>query len=134
MGSNTIPQKVYTLLSAVSGAGPTSSVSFSLRGIRKCTVFVTRASGTTGNSDVTATASADGTNYVTFNGFITNAVNANTAFTARVATINLSTNTTKMITMDMDYASPLDQVIFTLTNTSGTDDGVYTVKLVTEYY
>lgn len=131
MGSSTIPQQVLTPISGVTTT--TTSSAISLAGVRKCTLFYTRASGTTGNSTLTATVSADNTNFVAYNGFITNATNANTAFTTRVASLNLSTNTTGMLTMDMDYGAPNYWLKVISTNTSGTDDGLLTVKAVLEY-
>jgi hypothetical protein len=137
MGTNTIPQKVVTLLNGISGAGPTTSAALDIAGVRKCNLFFTRAAGTTGNSDMTVTMSADGTNYIACNMMISNVTNVQAIATGnitRVATLNNSTNATKFLTLDMDYVSACKYIKAVWTNTSGTDDGVMTVKAVLEYY
>ena len=130
MGTGTIPQQVLTPISGVSAT--TTSSAIPMLGVRKCSIFYTRAGGTTGNSTLSVTMSGDDTNFVGFNMLIVNTNTSPLQTTTRTGTLTLSTNTTSFVTMDLSAMSLSSMKVVSTRNSS--DDGVLTVKVVREFF
>lgn len=74
-----------------------------VKGAKKVTLVVKAASISAGNGVFSLTGSVDDSNFVTFNGLIDNVTNTNGQTKTRVASVTLSTNTTKMYALDLEH-------------------------------
>lgn len=79
----------------------TTSEAFSLEGVKKLTLQFIRADHSAGSSAFAVTVSNDGVNYVTYNKLIDNVTNTNAQTLTRVASCTLSSNTSKVYSMDL---------------------------------
>lgn len=100
-----------------------------LRGARKATLFVKAADISSGNGvfKVQGSYADDGT-YVDMNILVDNVVNTNAQTVTRVASVTLSTNTTKAYALDLEYFS----LPFIKLDLNMTTDGTYDAWLVIE--
>lgn len=90
-------------LKPISGAtASTTSDPISLEGASKVTLQFTRADHSAGSSAFAVTVSNDGINYVTYNKLIDNVTNTNAQTPTRVAGATLSSNTSKVYSMDLE--------------------------------
>lgn len=118
---------LVTALNAVTAT--TSSSVIPIKGAKKVTLAFTRANHSSGSTAFTVTASIDGSTYVAYNKLITNSTNAIGEGLVRVASVSLSSNTTSLVSMDLDHDT-LDSIIVTATETT---DGTHTAKVLIEY-
>lgn len=134
MRTSTIPQKVISPINpSAAVTGVTTSSAIPMQGVRKASIFYTRASGTAGDSTLTVLVSGDDTNFIADNLLISNVTNDNTQHLTRVASLNLATNTTGFLTMDLDQFV-ITSMKLVSTNNADADDGVVKAKVVLEYY
>lgn len=120
-------QQVIVALNAVTAT--TTSQPISLKGVKKATLFFTRANHSSGSSAFSVTVSADDSTYVTYNKLITNVTNTNSQTPVRVASVSLSSNTTETVSMDLTHDA-FSSMKVTATETT---DGTHTAKVVLEY-
>ncbi len=80
----------------------TTSDPIALHGVKRCTLQFIRADHTSGNTVYSVQVSIDGINYVTYNKLIDNVANSNVQTLTRVASATLSSNTSKMYSMDLE--------------------------------
>lgn len=100
-----------------------------LRGAKKATLFVKAASISSGNGvfKVQGSYAADGT-YVDMNILIDNVTNTNAQTLTRVASVTLSSNTTKAYALDLEHFT----LPFMKVDLNMTTDGTYDAWLVVE--
>jgi len=120
-------QQTIVALNAVTAT--TTSAAIPLKGVRKATLFLTRAAHSAGNTAFTVTVSGDDTTYVGYNKLVTNVTNTNSQTPIRVATVTLSSNTTETVSMDL----ALDALSSMKVVATETTDGTHTAKVVLEY-
>lgn len=80
----------------------TTSNAVNIEGAKKVVLVCNRADHASGSSAFTAQVSVDGTNYIDYKKFISNANNTNAQGVTRVTTLTLSANGTDFLTMDPD--------------------------------
>lgn len=121
-------QQKLTVVNGVSVT--TTSQAIPLKGVRRATIFYTRASGTTGDSTITVTVSGDDSTYVAYSRLIDNTTTPAT----RVASKNVTTNTTVVLTIPLELDGDAFSSIKVTSTRNNSDDGVLTAKLVLEYF
>jgi len=94
----------------------------------KATLIFTRANHSSGSSTFTVTGSLDGTTYVALNKLITNATNAITEGLVRVASVILSSNTSSIVSLDMQN----DVYRYIKVTVTEDTDGTHTCKVLLE--
>jgi hypothetical protein len=92
--------EVITVLDGVTAT--TTSEAINLEDAKKVVLVCKRADHSSGSSAFTATVSVDGTNYVDYKKWISNANNTNAQGLTRVTTLTLSANGVDFLTMDPD--------------------------------
>lgn len=124
-------QQIIPLHTAVTASVAVGdAVATPIAGVRKATVFLTVTG--TGNWTITASVSADGTNYATFNKLIPNLTNAISEGLTRLAEAPAAgITTTDFVTIDLSQDA-FAYLKVGVTEKSGT--GTITAKMVLEYY
>jgi hypothetical protein len=92
--------EVITVLDGVTAT--TTSEAINLEDAKKVVLVCKRADHSSGSSAFTATVSVDGTNYVDYKKWISNANNTNAQGLTRVTTLTLNDNGVDFLTMDPD--------------------------------
>lgn len=80
----------------------TTSAAISIEDAKKVVLVCKRADHSSGSSAFTAQVSVDGTNYIDYKKWISNANNTNVQDLTRVTTLTLSANGVDFLTMDPD--------------------------------
>jgi len=106
----------------------TTSQAVNVEGAKKVVLVANRAAHASGSSAFTATVSVDGTNYVDYKKWISNANNTNAQGETRVTTLTLSANGTDFLTMD-----PSDGFLDIKVKVTETTDGTHSAWLYIEY-
>lgn len=119
--------RVVTLLNGATANATSEEVV--VAGAKKITLFFKRADHTAGSSAFDVDVSYDGTDYVNFNKLISNVTNTNAQMLTRVGSVTLSSNTTEMASMDLQY----DTVYCMRVNVVETTDGTHSAFAVIEY-
>jgi len=116
-----------TVLNAVTAT--TTSAAQACKNAVKISLYFTRADHGSGNTVFSVSVSGDDSTYITYNKLITNTANTNAQDLTRVASVTLSSDTTSMVSLDLQ-----DDVIssFKVIATE-TTDGTHTCKALTEY-
>lgn len=117
---------VYTALSAVTAT--TTSTEIDVSGAEKVSFLFTRANHSAGSSAFSVTGSIDGITYVALNNIVSDVANTNAQTITRVASVTLSSNTSSLASLDMDYMA-LKSIKVTVTETT---DGTHTAKVFVE--
>ena len=117
-------QETSTLLDGVTAT--TTSQAFPVKGVRKATVFFTRADHSAGSSKFEVSASVDDSTYVTLVDLVSNATATPPTV---VADITLASDTTEMAHLDLSKAA-YSSIKVTVTETT---DGTHTAKICVEY-
>ena len=115
------------LLDAVTAT--TTSDVFSLEGACRATFQLTRANHSAGSSAFALEVSIDGTNWVTYNKLISNVTNTNAQTLTRVASVTLSSNTSSVISMDLQH----DYYKYARMTVTETTDGTHSATAYIEY-
>jgi hypothetical protein len=92
--------EVITVLDGVTAT--TTSAAVNLEDAKKVVLVCKRADHSSGSSAFTAQVSVDGTNYVDYEKWISNANNTNVQGLTRVTTLTLSDDGVDFLTMDPD--------------------------------
>lgn len=79
-----------------------TSDQISLEGVLKLSLQFIRSLHTSGNTVYSVEVSNNGSNWVTYNKLIDNVANTNAQMPTRVASATLSSNTSKVYTMDLE--------------------------------
>lgn len=116
-----------TLLNAVTAT--TTSEEIVIAGAKKVTFAFKRADHVAGSTTFTVEVSLDGVNYVAYNKLISNVTNTNAQTLTRVASIALSSNTTSLVSMDLEHDSFYSMRV---TATEATD-GTHTAEALIEF-
>lgn len=119
--------KVLTLINAATASA--SSPEIVIAGAKKITLFFTRANHAAGSSAFDVDVSYDGTTYVDYNKLISNVTNTNAQTLTRVGSVTLSSNTTSMVSMDLQHDTFYSMVV----NVVETTDGTHSAFAVIEY-
>lgn len=107
----------------------TTSGAIDIFGAKKVALQLTASAITSGNGIFTLTGSIDGTNYVTINGLIDNLASTNAQTVVRVASVTLSSNTSKIYALDLaSFAYRYIKVAVDMTT-----DGAYSATVIAEY-
>lgn len=117
----------YTPLNAVTATTTSSAVP--IAGAKRITWAFTRADHSSGSTSFAVTVSLDGTTFVTYNKLIDNVTNTNGQTLTRVASSALSTNTTKVYSMDLEHDVYVEMKVVA----TETTDGTHTAKCLIEY-
>lgn len=118
---------LHTPLNAVTATTTSSAVP--ITGAKRITWAFTRADHSSGSSAFDVTVSLDGSTFVAFNKLIDNVTNTNAQTKTRVASSTLSSNTTKVYSMDLENDVYAEMKV-TVTETT---DGTHTAKCIIEY-
>lgn len=94
----------------------------SVAGARKISFLLKRSVHISGNTAFSIEVSHDGTNWVTYNGIVDNIVNTNAQTVTRVASKTLSTATSALVALDMDYFCFPFLRVFADVTTDGSND------------
>lgn len=105
----------------------TTSDPINIENAHRVTFEFTRANHSAGSSAFAITVSVDGINYITFNKLIDNVTNTNAQQKTRVAGATLSSNTSKVYSMDLEN----DSYRFMKITATITTDGDATAKVST---
>lgn len=127
MSDITKPQRVLVPINAVTAT--TTSDPIPLEGVKRATLFFTRANHSAGSSAFSVSVSADNTTYVTYNKLIGNVTNTNAQNVTRVSAITLSSDTTDTVSMDLQN----DTYAYMKVTVTETTDGTHTAKVVLDY-
>lgn len=92
-------KSLVTVLNGVTAT--TTSAAQQISGAEKVTLVFTRANHSAGSSTFTVTGSIDGTTYVALNTLIDNVTNTNAQTLTRVASVALSSDTSKIYALDL---------------------------------
>ena len=117
---------ITPILNAVTAT--TTAAPVNIEGASRVTLVCKRADHSSGSSAFAATVSPDGTNYATYNRWISNATNTNAQGDTRVASLSLSSNTVDFLSMSSSDA--FKDIKVTVTETT---DGTHSAWLVVEY-
>ncbi len=114
-----------TLFKILDAAAATiTSDPVNIENAEKITFEFTREAHTSGSGLFSVTVSVDGINYVTSNKLIDNVTNTNAQAITRVASVTLSSNTSKQYSLDLSQdAFRFMKIVYTKTT-----DGTATVK------
>lgn len=115
------------LLDAVTAT--TTSEVFSLEGAKRVTLQLTRANHSAGSSAFAVSVSIDGINFVTFNKLISNATNTHAQTLTRVASVSLASNTSLVVSMDLQH----DYYKYAQVTVTETTDGTHSATAYIEY-
>lgn len=119
--------EVITALDAVTAT--TESEAISIEGAKRIVFVYKRADHASGKTVFSATVSVDGTNYITYNKWISNVANTNSQTLTRVASVDTGTaNATGFLTM-----SPEDGFKYIKVTATETTDGTHSAWLLIEY-
>jgi len=118
---------LYKVLDAVTAT--TTSDPVNIENAEKITLQFIRANHSAGSSAFAVTVSLDGTNYVTYNKLIDNVTNTNAQTLTRVAGATLSSNTSKVYTMDMVS----DHYRWMKVTVTETTDGTHSALALVDY-
>lgn len=119
--------KIETVLNAVTAT--TTSDAINLQNVKRCTLEFTRANHSAGSSAFTVTVSVDGVNYYAYNKLIDNVTNTNSQTLTRVSGKTLSSNTTALVSMDLEHDT-FHSMKVTVTETT---DGTHTAKIIRSF-
>ena len=100
----------------------------SLEGVKKATLQFIRADHSAGNGVFSVEVSNDGVNFVTYNKLIDNLVNTNAQNLVRVASSTLSTNTSKVYTLDLENDCYKSMRVTVTRTTDGTHSAIAAVQ------
>ena len=107
----------------------TTSVAVPIEGAKKVVLVYKRSNHASGKTVFSATVSLDGTNYITYNKWITNVTNTNEQDLTRVASVDTgAANATGFLTM-----SPEDGFHDIKVTATETTDGTHAAWLLIEY-
>lgn len=106
----------------------TLSDAINIEGARKITLQFIRANHSAGSSAFEVTVSNNGIDYVVFNKLIDNVTNTNAQTLTRVAGSTLSSNTSKMYTMDLDQDSYKWMKVGVVETTDGTHSAIAQIQ------
>jgi hypothetical protein len=115
-----------TALAAVTAT--TTSEEIDILGAKKVTLEFTRANHSAGSSTFTVDVSLDGTTYVTFAKLVTNAAATNAQTQAKAASVVLSSNTTAIVSLDLQYDAFMAMKITVTEATDGTHTAKYFIE------
>jgi hypothetical protein len=119
--------QLVTALNAVTAT--TTSQVINIEGASKVVLFYKRADHSAGKTVFSADVSVDGSNFVTYNKWISNAANTNAQTLTRVASVDTGTaNATGFITM-----SPEDGFREIKVTATETTDGTHSAWVYIEY-
>lgn len=117
---------VSTPINAVTAT--TTSEEIIIAGAKKVSLMFTRANHSAGSSTFTVEVSLDGTTYVAYNKLISNVTNTNAQTLTRVASVALASNTSTVVSMDLENDAFYSMKI---TATEATD-GTHTAQCLIE--
>lgn len=117
---------VLTPLNAV--IATTTSEEIVIAGAKKVSLMFTRANHAAGSSTFTVEVSLDGTTYVAYNKLISNVTNTNAQTKTRVASVALASNTSSLVSMDLENDAFYSMKI-TVTEVT---DGTHTAQCLIE--
>jgi hypothetical protein len=122
--------KIVQVVKAIDDATATAtSAAIPIEGASKVVLVYKRSDHASGKTVFSATVSVDGTNYITYNKWITNVVNSNAQELTRVAEVDTgAANVTGFLTM-----SPEDGFKDIKVTATETTDGTHAVWLYIEY-
>lgn len=100
-----------------------------IAGAKKVTLFLKRSNHAAGSSAFDVDVSCDGTNYVDYNKLISNVTNTNAQTETRVGSVTLSSNTTSIVSLDLEKDAFLSMKL----NVTETTDGTHEAWAVIEY-
>jgi hypothetical protein len=107
----------------------TSSAATPILGAKKVVLVYKRADHSSGKTVFSATVSVDGTNYITYNKWISNTANTNSQTLTRVASVDTgAANATGFLTM-----SPEDNFLDIIVTATETTDGTHSAWLLIEH-
>jgi len=106
----------------------TTSQATNIESAKKVVLVCKRADHSSGSSAFTAQVSADGTNYIDYKKWISNAANTNTQDLIRVQTLTLSADGVDFMTM-----SPEDGFLDIKVTATETTDGTHSAWLIIEH-
>lgn len=115
-----------TALDAVTAT--TTSEEIDILGAKKVTLELTRANHSAGSTTFTVGVSLDGTTYVTFAKLVTNAAATNAQTQAKVASVALSSNTTSIVSLDLEHDTFMSMKITATETTDGTHTAKYLIE------
>lgn len=107
----------------------TTSDPISLEGLLKLSFQFIRADHSAGSSVFAVEVSNDGINYVTFNKLIDNVTNSISQMLTRVASVTLSSNTSKVYSMDLQH----DTYKWARVTVTETTDGTHSAIAQAQY-
>lgn len=107
----------------------TESQAVNIEGAEKVVLVYQRADHSSGKTVFSATVSVDGTNYITYNKWISNTANSNSQDVTRVASVDTgAANVVGFLTMDPD-----DGFVYIKVTATETTDGTHSAWLYIEY-
>lgn len=107
----------------------TTSSAIPIAGAKRITLALIRADHASGSTAFTVTVSLDGTTFVAYSKLISNVTNTNAQTLTRVASVSLSSNTTSVVSMDLQHDCYLEMKVIA----TETTDGTHTVQALIEY-
>ncbi len=97
-------------------AATATSVAIPVEGARKVSFWLNRTNHSSGSTAFTFTGSVDGTNFVALNNILTDVANTNAQTNIRVASVSLASDTSQLVSMDIDkLALKAIKVVCTIT-------------------
>jgi N-acetyl-beta-hexosaminidase len=118
-----------SLLPIVAKTATNTSDPISLEGVLKMTLQFTRSGHTSGSSVFSVEVTNDNINWVTYNKLIDNVANTNAQMLTRVASSTLSSNTSKVYTLNFQEDCFKSMRISATRVTDGTNDVCAAVQL-----
>lgn len=107
----------------------TESQPVSIEGAKKVVLVYKRSDHSSGKTVFSATVSVDGSNYITYNKWISNATNTNSQDITRVASVDTgAADVTGFLTMDPD-----DGFVYIKVTATETTDGTHAAWLYIEH-
>lgn len=117
---------IITAIDAVTAT--TESGAINIEKAKKVTFLFTRANHSSGSSLFDVDVSVDGTTFVDYNKLIDNVANTNAQTLTRVANKSLASNTSAVLSMDLQHDS-YKEIKVKVTETT---DGTHTAKVIIE--
>jgi len=96
---------------------------------KKISLMFTRANHSSGSSAFTVTGSVDGDTFIALNNIITDVTNTNAQTKTRVASVSLSSNTSQLVSLDLEHMS-LKAIKVVVTETT---DGTHSAFVLVEF-
>lgn len=128
--NGTVVKGTYQLYTPLNGVtATTTSSQIPVAGARKITLFLTRANHGSGSSKFEVQVSGDDDTFVAFNKLVDNVTNTNAQNLTRVASVTLSSNTTSIVSMDLEH----DTFVSMKVKVTETTDGTHTARVLVEY-